>query len=65
MYHELRTCDVNRYMILPKIIKSYDFIYTAANDVCAADPPPPFKKKREKRKYLMMCCSSGENGNLE
>lgn len=48
MYHELRTCDVNRYMILPKIIKNYDFNYTAANDVCAADPPPPLKKRERK-----------------
>lgn len=49
MYHELRTCDVNRYMILPKIIKKYDFNYTAANDVCAADPPPLKKREREKK----------------
>lgn len=50
MYHELRTCDVNRYMILPKIIKNYDFNYTAANDVCAADPPP--LKKRERKENI-------------
>lgn len=48
MYQELRTCDVNRYMILPKIIKNYDFNYTTANDVCAADPPPPLKKRERK-----------------